>query len=99
MRECPDERRAEEILQMRKHIRSRFTDVRMRSDIIKALWTFVHGVSERMDSAQGSRGASGSKKRKSRRKEASDSEGDDGEYQTQPKNTQMGKRSKGKNGR
>jgi len=92
--------RADEIYKMRKHIRSRFSDVRMRNDIIKVLWTFVDDVVQRLDTGQSSSRGAGkksTKKRKGRRREDSDAEMSDDH--SKKKGAQTSKRAKGKSGR
>ncbi|KZT04641.1 uncharacterized protein LAESUDRAFT_657375 [Laetiporus sulphureus 93-53] len=44
-----DRVRAQELYNMRTHIRNRYADVRSRSDIIRALWEFVQELVERTD--------------------------------------------------
>ncbi|KAH9924478.1 uncharacterized protein B0H18DRAFT_1119998 [Fomitopsis serialis] len=49
LRDCEDEVCAEEIYNMRTHVRKQFPDVRARGDIIKCLWDFIAQVVERQD--------------------------------------------------
>ncbi len=46
LRDASYEDRAQAIYDMRTHIRQKFSDVRMRRDIIKELWTFVEALAD-----------------------------------------------------
>ncbi|KZT68263.1 hypothetical protein DAEQUDRAFT_728072 [Daedalea quercina L-15889] len=49
LRDCSDEMCAEEIYNMRLHVRKHFADVRARGDVIRCLWDFIAQVVERQD--------------------------------------------------
>ncbi|KAI0712931.1 hypothetical protein C8T65DRAFT_774412 [Cerioporus squamosus] len=46
LRDASFEERAQAIYDMRTHIRQKFSDVRMRSDIIKELWSFIETLAD-----------------------------------------------------
>ncbi|KAH9830711.1 uncharacterized protein C8Q71DRAFT_883466 [Rhodofomes roseus] len=94
LRDCPEEVCAEEIYNMRAHVRKQFPDVRARGDIIRCLWGFIAQVVERQDDAPPPVSA---KRRASGHKRGKYYEGseDDDDMNTQT-GTRGGKKSKGR---
>ncbi|CCM05005.1 uncharacterized protein FIBRA_07204 [Fibroporia radiculosa] len=64
MNGCSHEDRAEELYNMRIHVRKRFPDIRSRGDIIKCLWEFVYDVIERQETGRYDADKKDGKKRK-----------------------------------
>ncbi|RDX45607.1 hypothetical protein OH76DRAFT_1465730 [Lentinus brumalis] len=76
LREASYEDRAQAIYDMRTHIRQKFSDVRMRRDIIKELWTFVDALADSVPVQE----TKPKKKGKERRARDDDDESMDDDY-------------------
>ncbi|KAI0915786.1 hypothetical protein AcV5_003610 [Taiwanofungus camphoratus] len=97
LRDASHETRAEEIYNMRVHIRNRFSDVRFRNDVVRMLWDFIEDVVARQEVNESrSRRDSGDTNDKKKRKKKKDDSDDEMVDDYHPSNSQATRRSKGK---
>ncbi|PCH43474.1 hypothetical protein WOLCODRAFT_25940 [Wolfiporia cocos MD-104 SS10] len=67
-RDIPNDQRAEDLLEMRRHVRKRFPDVRSRSDIVRCIWDYVQTVVDRNDMEASYSRSTGGKRRAQRQR-------------------------------
>ncbi|KAI0633716.1 hypothetical protein C8Q77DRAFT_1157884 [Trametes polyzona] len=85
LQELSNSDQAEAIYNMRKHIREKYQDIRMRNDIIRDLWAYIENALEQQENKEVARPAKASGSKKGKKARARDDDDDESDETYKPK--------------